>query len=116
MAYALFGRRAWPLAYFVFSLLAIAGLLYWPTWLIWGFLALLTGLQHPPPHDDITPLDWRRKALGWLTVLIFLLIIVPQPIITRQTVFAPGQDTRPAATMAAPTIPTPTPFQFNSGG
>ncbi|MBN2469845.1 MAG: site-2 protease family protein [Anaerolineae bacterium] len=113
VAYALFGRRAWPLAYAVFSLLALAGFLFWPTWLIWAFLALMTGLQHPPPHDDITPLDLRRKALGWLTILIFLLILVPQPIIARQAVFPPrGQDSAPMPTMAVPDRPTPTPFQF----
>lgn len=116
VAYALFGRRAWSLAYIVFSLLAVAGILYWPTWLIWGFLALLTGLQHPPPHDDITPLDIRRKVLGWVTILIFLLIVVPQPIITRQINFAPTDDSQPVPTMAAPQRPTPTPFQFGTSG
>lgn len=116
VAYALFGRRAWSLAYVVFSLLALAGILYWPTWLIWAFLALLTGLQHPPPHDDVTPLDIRRRLLGWFTIAIFLLIVVPQPIITRPITMPAGGNTAPVPTMAAPEIPTPTPFQFGSSG
>jgi len=109
VAYALFGRRAWPLAYLMFAVLAFAGIFYWPTWLIWAVLASLTGLRHPPPHDDITPLDLRRKLLGWLTILIFLLIIVPRPIISRQT---PGvaPNAPPIPTVIVPDFPTPTPF------
>jgi membrane-associated protease RseP (regulator of RpoE activity) len=112
VAYALFGRRAWPLAMMTISALMLAGFYFWPTWLIWGVLALLSGLRHTPPQDDVTPLDIRRRLLGWLTILIFVLIIMPQPIISRQTVFAPGQNTVPVPTMAAPNLPTPTPFSF----
>ncbi len=109
VAYALFGRRAWLLAYLAFGVLAFAGVFFWPTWLIWAVLASLTGLRHPPPHDDITPLDFRRRLLGWLTIAIFLLIIVPRPIISRQTpVIAPGAP--PIPTVIVPDFPTPTPF------
>jgi Zn-dependent protease len=117
VAYALFGRSAWPVAYLVFMALIVAGFLFWPTWLVWAFLAGLTGLRHPPPHDDITPLDFRRRALGWVTILIFLLIIVPQPIIPRQTAVL-NPNAPPPPTITVPDIPTPPAFDplSSSGG
>ena len=111
VAYALVGRWAWPLAGVVFTGLLLAGFLFWPTWLIWAFLAGLTGLRHPPPHDDITQLDLRRKLIGWATVGIFLLIVMPQPIITRQSLLPTSNSNAPAVpTMAPLAIPTSAPF------
>jgi hypothetical protein len=51
----------------------------WIAWLLWAFMGLLTGLRHPPPHDDITPLGTARTVIGWATVLLFFLIISPVP-------------------------------------
>jgi membrane-associated protease RseP (regulator of RpoE activity) len=117
VAYALFGRGAWPLALSMFSLLILMGFLFWPVWFIWAFLAGLTGLRHPPPNDDITRLDIRRTLLGWLTILIFLLIIVPQPIIARQASFInTNRNSAPMPTIAVPDIPTPAPFDPSSVG
>jgi Zn-dependent protease len=80
IAYALLGRRAWPLATFTFVMLAVLGLLgAWFAWLIWAMLGLLTGLRHPPPHDDLTPLGRVRTVIGVITAILFLLIIVPTP-------------------------------------
>ncbi len=111
VAYALVGRLAWGLAGVTFFALALGGLLLWPTWLIWAFLASLTGLRHPPPHDDITPLDLRRKVVGWLTVLVFALIIMPQPIIARQGLLpSSNSNAVPLPTIAPLEIPTAQPF------
>jgi membrane-associated protease RseP (regulator of RpoE activity) len=111
VAYALVGRLAWGLAGVTFFALALGGLLLWPTWLIWAFLASLTGLRHPPPHDDITPLDARRKVVGWLTVLVFALIIMPQPIIVRQGLLPSNNSNAvPLPTIAPLVIPTAQPF------
>lgn len=80
VAYALLGRRAWPVATIVFGLLILFGLFGgWIAWLVWAFFGLLTGLRHPPPHDDLTPLGWKRTAVGIGTAILFLLIIVPIP-------------------------------------
>jgi membrane-associated protease RseP (regulator of RpoE activity) len=80
VAYALFGRRAWPLAGITVSLLIAMGLFgAWIAWLVWAFMGLLTGLRHPPPHDDLTPLGPARTAIGLATVLLFFLIITPVP-------------------------------------
>jgi hypothetical protein len=52
---------------------------FWGAWLIWPIFALLTGLRHPPPHDDITPLGLPRMILGWVTVALFFSLIVITP-------------------------------------
>ena len=78
--YALLGRRAWPLALMTFFVLLSLGLFgAWFGWMFWAVMGLLTGLRHPPPHDDITPLGYTRTVLGLATTVIFLLIIVPVP-------------------------------------
>ncbi len=78
--YALLGRRAWTLARFVFVGLLLLGVFgFWFTWLIWAMMGLLTGLRHPPPHDDLTPLGWPRTLIGIATVILFTLIFVPIP-------------------------------------
>lgn len=80
VAYALLGRRAWSLARIVFFGLVLLGLFgFWFTWLIWAMMGLLTGLRHPSPHDDLTPLGWPRTLLGIATMILFALIFVPIP-------------------------------------
>jgi membrane-associated protease RseP (regulator of RpoE activity) len=89
VAYAMWGRTAWKIARF--TLMAIFGwgvfLLLWQnyggmTWLMIGSLGLLIGPRHPAPLNDLTPLDARRKALGWAMVVIFFLILTPIPWMT----------------------------------
>jgi membrane-associated protease RseP (regulator of RpoE activity) len=79
VAYALFGRRAWWLARVAVGVLVILGVLGWQGWFLWVFLPLLFGLRHPPPLNDHTPLDARRKALGVGMILIFILVFTPVP-------------------------------------
>jgi membrane-associated protease RseP (regulator of RpoE activity) len=80
VAYALLGRRAWLLARLSFFMLLAMGLFgLWFAWLFWAFMGLMTGLRHPPPHDDITPLGRTRTIIGIITAIIFVLIFVPVP-------------------------------------
>lgn len=80
VAYALLGKRAWPLALFTFvALLTLGATGAWFGWVIWALMGLLTGLRHPPPHDDLTPLGWPRLALGLATAVLFALLFVPVP-------------------------------------
>lgn len=90
VAFALFGRRvAWPLARitalacFSLGITGIIGITQaWPIWLIWPLFAIFTGLRHPPPHDDITPLGWPRIILGYATFALFFTMIVVTPFYT----------------------------------
>ena len=83
VAYALLGKRQHWLARAIFLALLLLGFL-WQGWLFWAFLSLLMGMRHPAPMDDQTPLDRRRKALGLLAFLIFVLCFIPVPFQIRQ--------------------------------
>jgi membrane-associated protease RseP (regulator of RpoE activity) len=59
----------------------LAGLSFFYTgWLIFAILILLfIGTQHQPPLNEITPLDTKRKLLGLLILIIFILSFAPIP-------------------------------------
>ncbi len=80
VAYALFGRRAWWLARIAAVAMLALGVLSWSGWFIWVILPVMFGLRHPPPLNDHTPLDRRRKVLGVLMIVIFVLVFTPVPI------------------------------------
>ena len=49
-------------------------------WLIWSFfIAFIVGVEHPPV-DFEEKLSPGRRVIGWLSMLIFLLCISPNPI------------------------------------
>ncbi|KZK73555.1 MAG: peptidase M50 [Pelodictyon luteolum] len=51
----------------------------WPGWMLWAaILWKVIGTAHPPTLYD-HPLDTGRNALGWLTILLFLLSFTPVP-------------------------------------
>lgn len=77
--YTLFGRSAWGIAAAVFIALIVLGMTVFPSLIFFAFLALMTGLRHPPPGNDITPLDGPRKLLGYATIVLFFLIATPTP-------------------------------------
>jgi hypothetical protein len=45
-------------------------------------LAVMMRIRHPEPLDA-TPLDFKRKVVAFLTLLIFVLSFVPFPIQIR---------------------------------
>ena len=84
--YALFGRIQWQVA--VVTEIILLGLGVYlavktgellNVWLLWALLAQVFGLRHPPPLDDLTPLDRKRRIIGWATIAIFFLIFTPLP-------------------------------------
>lgn len=79
VAYAVLGRAARPLARITFGATLLMGWMFWSGWFTWALFALLSGLGHPEPANDITPLDGGRKFVGLLTLGLFLLIFTPKP-------------------------------------
>ena len=84
--FSLFGRKQWQIAIVAQVLLLLGGLyLAFTTrellnvWLLWAVLAQVFGLRHPPPLDDLTPLDRKRRFIGYATIVIFFLILTPLP-------------------------------------
>ena len=79
VTYAVLGRFSRPIALVTFAILVVLGITVWNGWLIWALFALITGLQHPQPLNDITPLDWGRRLVGLFTLGLFFLLITPRP-------------------------------------
>ena len=94
--FALFGDRARYIniaTLFVMGLLGIAGLepiqqqvpalidVGFVGWFVWlGLIFFMIGPFHPPALDDVTELDPKRRLLGYVIILIFILTFVPVPL------------------------------------
>jgi len=88
VTYAVFGRQQWTIARAAWLLMLAGGvvllvlrpeLAFANVWLFWALLVQIFGVMHPPPLDDITPLDPKRRALGIFTMILFVMLIVPIP-------------------------------------
>jgi membrane-associated protease RseP (regulator of RpoE activity) len=79
VAFAFLGPKHRIFSRALIGVLLVMGLLYWSGWLLWAALLVLLGLNHPPVHYWETPLDPKRKLLGALALLIFVLTFTPSP-------------------------------------
>ena len=87
--YAVLGEKVhwWTgrIAFAGMALLSIAGFYFYnsPSGFLFAvLLGVMMRIRHPEPLDD-TPLDFRRKAVALLVLLIFVLCFVPFPIQIR---------------------------------
>lgn len=78
--YALVGPRSRRLAPLVIIFFLIMGVFFWVGWLVWALIIFFLGLRHPRLLDEKEPLSSSRKLVGWLTLLIFILSFIPDPI------------------------------------
>ncbi len=75
----LFGRRAARL--YIPVLITFVVLSFFnAAWLLWTLLLLLFGRFYAVPLDSITPLDRRRRMIGYVAILVFVLVFVPNPL------------------------------------
>jgi len=80
IAYALFGRYHTRISQLMILILALLGY-FSLNWIVWAaLLLLLMGIRHTPPLDDITPLDPRRRWLGYFALLLLVLTLPPIPL------------------------------------
>src|SRR4030042_1819462 len=79
IAYALFGRRSRAIFLITIPVIAFLTIFYNPGWLLLVILFIIFGFRHPSPLDDQTPLDGKRKFLGGLAFLAFILSFTPTP-------------------------------------
>ena len=77
--YALFGPKSKNIYKLVLSAFITICAFWYPGWLLLILLLLWFGYRHPPPIDDYTPLDLKRKILGYIVLLIFLISFTPVP-------------------------------------
>lgn len=80
VAYALFGQKSQKLARFFLMVFVVMGIFFWIGWFIWAFIIIILGLRHPRIQDEATPLSPRRKFIGFVIILIFILSFIPDPI------------------------------------
>lgn len=85
VVYALFGERhLWISRAAVLVILTLGVLRYWDGWLIWGILLFFLGVRHPSPIDPYTPLDFKRKVAGGMTLAILVLTFIPAPFVVDE--------------------------------
>ena len=80
VAYALWGERQRQVALATVPVLLILGLVGWLGWFLWAFLAVVTGLTHPPVRDPYSVLGPTRVWIGRFAMAIFVLTFSPVPI------------------------------------
>jgi membrane-associated protease RseP (regulator of RpoE activity) len=79
IAYALFGRKSKIVFGLTIMLWMGISLFFYVGWTLMIVLVLLFGFRHPPPLDDVTPLDLKRKILGGVVFSLFILSFTPVP-------------------------------------
>ncbi len=80
IVYAVLGRGHRKVVWaFLGGLGALFLITRWQGWLVWVALAIGLGLRHPPPLDDLTPLDPPRRVLAVVALLLLVVLITPLP-------------------------------------
>jgi membrane-associated protease RseP (regulator of RpoE activity) len=79
IAFALLGEKHTRLSFVLVLVMSLLGVLLWEGWIIWAVLLLVLGLRHPPVISWEVPLDTRRKVIGWIAFVIFILTFIPVP-------------------------------------
>ena len=81
IAHALFGsRNARSISAVALVSLFLLALFVWPGLMFWALIVFfIAGTRDAPAANDLTPVGSPRRALGYFTFLLLLLIIVPVP-------------------------------------
>lgn len=79
IAYALFGRKSRVIYLIAIAAMGFITIFYNPGWILLLILMILFGFRHPMPLDDQTPIDGKRKVVGIIMFLVFLLSFTPSP-------------------------------------
>jgi membrane-associated protease RseP (regulator of RpoE activity) len=79
IAYSLFGRKSRAIFLIAIAVMAFITVFYNPGWLLLLILIILFGFRHPAPLDDQTPVDGKRKVIGGLIFVAFILSFTPAP-------------------------------------
>jgi len=80
VTYALLRERAHRISR-VASWVCVALVYFGPSWILWALLMRVLGRRHPPTLDDEAPVGRARVAVGVLSLVVFVLCFVPDPIV-----------------------------------
>jgi membrane-associated protease RseP (regulator of RpoE activity) len=79
--YCLMGDKALWLGMTLVVVMVLAGIFWWTGWLLWAILVFFViGPGHPPPLNDLVELDWSRRLLAYLMMVIFIVLFMPNPL------------------------------------
>ncbi|HEY2986098.1 MAG TPA: site-2 protease family protein [Candidatus Binatia bacterium] len=84
VAYALFGKKHIWVSRLTAVTLLVLGATRWYGWFVWGLLFLFFGLGHPPALDADTPLDAKRKFVGWFLLATLAVTFMPVPFSVQE--------------------------------
>ncbi len=77
--FTLLGKRAQQLYIPVLAAFLVLSF-FNSVWFLWTLLLFFLGRIYAVPLDTVTPLDKRRRWLGYATLVIFVLVFVPNPL------------------------------------
>lgn len=81
IVFALIGRQARYVSRVVIGALLLMGFFFFEGWFIWAILGwLTTRAPHPVIVDQHSPLSQRSRAIAGITLAIFVLCFMPEPI------------------------------------
>ncbi len=80
VTYALLRRKAWSISW-IGSWVCVALAYFGPNWIVWAILVRVLGRRHPPTLHDDAPAGRARLWVGVLSLVVFVLCFVPNPII-----------------------------------
>ena len=79
--FVLFGEKRAHILFPIILISLVALGFSWNGWWLWAGIIFLLGRFYAEPLDMITELDTRRKILGGLALIVFILTFIPVPLI-----------------------------------
>jgi len=80
VTYALLRDRAHAISR-IASWVCVALVYFGPSWILWAILMRVLGRRHPPTLDDDAPVGRARVLVGVLSLVVFAVCFVPDPIV-----------------------------------
>ncbi len=79
VTYALLRKRAHSISR-IASWICVALVYFGPSWILWAILMRVLGRPHPPTLYDHEPVGTARVLVGVLSLVVFVVCFVPDPI------------------------------------
>ncbi len=80
VVYALLGKHSGIVYKAGIGAFCLFALFVYPGWIVFAVMLLLFGFKHPAPIDPFTHLDFKRKCVGVIMLIVFLLCFTPIPL------------------------------------
>ena len=68
----------------------VALVVFRPSWILWAILVRILGRRHPPTLDDEAPVGRGRVVVGLVSLVVFVVCFVPNPVVVSWTDFFEG--------------------------